>query len=103
MLTIKSNYFSSRSKGYLEYKIIVNGKEYLNEDISYWNLDNRINIFNLKSSDEIIVRVIALRNAKASSWERASTVYIDDYQEIQKGSDSPIHIKCTSPYSVIKI
>src|SRR5699024_8823537 len=56
-LKLINKYFNSNGKGYLNYVILKNEKELLREDVSNWNHDNNIFIYNLKKDDEIKIKI----------------------------------------------
>lgn len=101
MIEIYSKYLSSKGKAYLQYEVFKNGELLLSEDAADWNVPNQINIMNMKKGDVISIRITALKNSKANSWERASKLTINNYQEISSKKKSDIDITCTSPYSII--
>lgn len=96
---IDSRFFSTKGKKYLKYEIFKNDQLLLTEDIADWNKVNSINIFNLMKNDIIKIRVTALKNASAESWERASTILINEYTEIKSKIQIDKGITCTSPFA----
>lgn len=100
-LKIQSDYISNKGLGYLQYEILKNEELLLVEDISLWNIENNIEIYNMTFGDQITVRVRALKNAKAKSWQTASTIKITNYNEIEMDKNIKKNISCTSPFSKI--
>src|SRR5699024_1296790 len=101
MLEIYSKYLSKSGRGYLQYSILKNGELLLSEDIANWNHPNQINIMNMEKGDVISLRIAALKNSKAKSWENASKIIINNYKEVKTKQKNEVAITCTSPYSII--
>lgn len=99
IIEIDSKFLSNRGTKYLQYEIYKNNQLLAYEDIANWNITNHINIFNMKKKDIITIRVVALRNAKAKSWENASRLTIKNYSEIQNNIVSTKAVTCSSPFS----
>lgn len=101
VLEIHSKYRASKGKGYLKYQVFKNDNLLLTEDVAEWDIPNQINIMNMKKGDLISVRVTALRNSKAESWQRASKLLVNDYYELESAIKSDQEVTCTSPFSII--
>lgn len=102
-LTLKSPYYNLDAKGVLNYQVLVNDKIVLEEDMSLWKFNNNINLFNLRLSDEITVRILSNNDLTRPSWERATRLEIIEIQE-QDELDRPSienSVSCTSPFSII--
>lgn len=96
-----SKFMSSRGTNYLQYEVYKNDNLLAYEDIAHWNITNHINIFNMKKNDIIKIRVFALKNAKAKSWENASRISIKNYIEKENNLLCINEITCSSPFTKI--
>lgn len=102
-MSILSKYNNQNATDHLKYQILVNNKVVLEEDMSSWDFDNSINIYNLVKNDVISIKVLALKNLTRKSWEKASILEINKLNEIEYISSQNIikNIMCTSPHSII--
>lgn len=98
-ISLLNEYNSKKGVGYLKYEVYKNEKIILSEDISLWKNINNICIHNMDNADLIEVRVVALKDCQADSWEKASEIYILNYEEISSQEIQDIEITCTSPVS----
>src|SRR5699024_1645395 len=95
-----SKYVSASGANYLQYELYKNDNLLLTEDLSKWTVQNDINIMNMQKGDIIVVRVRALKTARAKSWQNASTVRINQYNESITKNLLNSEITFTSPYSI---
>jgi len=101
LITIRNRYANNNAKNYLKYKIVVNDKVLLSEDIAFWSQPTDITITGLKAKDEIMIRLISLKKSNTQSWQNASMTEVINYKEISYNhimdlkafSNSPFHIK----------
>ncbi|WP_394876979.1 hypothetical protein [Mammaliicoccus lentus] len=101
-MCIKSDYISDKGSDYLQYEIWKNNSIMLLEDMSKWNEENHINMFNLKKGDKVKIRVKSLRNINAKSWQIASIIKLINFKEVKSTKKFREDITYTSPYSILK-
>ncbi|WP_204181780.1 hypothetical protein [Staphylococcus sp. GDY8P152P] len=94
-----NEYLSKRGNGYLQYEILKNNTVLLIEDISKWDLENHINIFNLMKNDTVKIRVKSLKNINAKSWQAASLLKVISLKEMESPINLAKNITVTSPFS----
>lgn len=99
---ILNKYINKNAKNYYYYEVLYNDKSILSEDISLWNNSNKIAIYNLKLGDLITIRMNCMKSSKSISWEKASRLFILDYQEYSDKKVAPKKIKCSSPHSQLR-
>lgn len=98
-LILRNDYVNRKAENYLKYKIIVNNKDLLSEDISFWRQNNDITVTGLKNGDVIEIRIVSFRNSNTKSWEIASRTEILKYKEIPFNYNLPLDIFSDSPFS----
>src|SRR5699024_2662186 len=81
-LDLLNRYSHPKGTGYAKYEIYKNNKLLLSEDIAHWKFSNNISIFNLVKGDIIEIKIVVLRSVQSASWERASRIHINEYQEV---------------------
>jgi len=101
-LDLLNRYSHPKGTGYAKYEIYKNKKLLLSEDIAHWKFSNNISIFNLVKGDIIEIKIVVLRNVQSSSWERASRIHINDYQEVLSKEKHDVEVLSTSPFSRIE-
>lgn len=100
-LSVISTYLSMKAKGYLVYQISINNKVVLEEDMSFWNLENIVYLFGLNKGDIISIEVKSLRNIQIESWQTASRLQILNCKSLLLETIVSRKITCTSPFSKI--
>lgn len=101
-LDLLNSYSHPKGTGYAKYEIYKNNKLLLSEDIAHWKFSNNISIFNLVKGDIIEIKIVVLRSVQSASWERASRIHINEYQEVLSKEKHNVEVLSTSPFSRIE-
>lgn len=96
-LSLINRYINENARDYIKYILLKNNTEILEEDISKWNFENNITIFNLNKSDVITVRLLVLKDCQSESWSNASRLTIKNIKEVEINREISDKVKITSP------
>src|SRR5699024_10506219 len=96
-----NKYFNSKAEGYITFEIFINHNLVASDDITQWNLESNIKLFNLKQDDKIAFVLRPLKDIAKKSWENASTLFITSVEEISTYKMSPKTVLSTNPFTTI--
>lgn len=96
-----NKYFNSKAEGYITFEIFINHNLVASDDITQWNLESNIKLFNLKQDDKITFVLRPLKDIAKKSWENASTLFITSVEEISTNKMSPKTVLSTNPFTTI--
>ncbi len=100
-LALYNKYGKRSGAGYMQYSVLINKETVLSEDIAAWPHRNDIIIHDIEPGDIICVRIDVQKNCQSASWQNASRLFIEEYEEIEGRINDSHGVKCTSPYSKI--
>lgn len=102
---INSPYMNHTLKDRLVYKVFVDGKEMVQEDISMWDSTNEVNIYTnpVLNEIEISVQILAVKNCEPWNWGYAGRVLISNLQVKECKKSPDLWVSCTSPYSMVSL
>lgn len=100
-IILVSKFGSQKNKNIVFYEIFKNDILLLTEDVANWSLPNSISIENLKKNDRIKIRIVIRKKLSGDeNWQKATTINILDYIEINSLKKNNRLINYSSPYSL---
>lgn len=96
-----NKYFNSKANSYINFEILLNNELVASDDITQWNLESNIKLFNLNKNDKITFVLRPLKDITKKSWENASVSFITTVNQISTEKHSPQKAISTNPYTII--